>query len=345
MERAMVRVAARAGLWMGLIVSAVGCVSTASEPDLELGGGVRRLEVLLSQVERGSGRIEYSLINHTGSPLHVLRWKTPFDGQSDRLFSIERDGRRAMFLGPIAHRLTPTAQDYLELGPGERKTIEVDLAASYDLSGGGVFEVSSNVSSRELLRELDTVEVHSKPLSVEVGSGMSKGMVQVAGQRQALVSSECTWDQTVALAQSQSGAAYLAEEAMFAYNANAHDERAHLYFGNQPQSSVDTIRTRLANMNAGLWHDHVTYSCNGWQCVPGSPAHVFEWLQGWMFICPLFFQVSWDEQDFTILHETAHLAGAWGDQYGFDAVRNLAQNDLPAAVGNAENYAYYIFNP
>ena len=69
-----------------------------------------------------------TITNPGADAIRVLRWFTPADGVTEPLFTVTRDGVPVAYLGMLAKRTAPTAQDYLTLAAGGSLTYTVDLA-------------------------------------------------------------------------------------------------------------------------------------------------------------------------------------------------------------------------
>ena len=66
-----------------------------------------------------SGKLSFSLHNPGRTSLFLLRWQTPLEGLSDDLFDVRINGESVRYIGRDVKRAAPTAEDYLEIGPGE----------------------------------------------------------------------------------------------------------------------------------------------------------------------------------------------------------------------------------
>jgi hypothetical protein len=89
-------------------------------------------------------RVELTLENVSPGPLAVLTWNTPFErpgGPGGDAFRVRRDGAEVRYRGALAKRGDPRIEDYLRLEPGRSATAAADLAAGYDFSQPGSYEV------------------------------------------------------------------------------------------------------------------------------------------------------------------------------------------------------------
>src|SRR5262249_46603056 len=66
----------------------------------------------------------------------------PLSGEVENdLFTVTRDGEGVAYLGYVAKRGAPSAEDFVRLGPGESRSARVELSALYDMSQPGTYAV------------------------------------------------------------------------------------------------------------------------------------------------------------------------------------------------------------
>jgi hypothetical protein len=58
-----------------------------------------------------------------------------------RIFKVTREGEELEYLGPMARRGNPVAEDYEEIAPGKAASASFDLAKAYDLAPAGDYHL------------------------------------------------------------------------------------------------------------------------------------------------------------------------------------------------------------
>jgi hypothetical protein len=184
---------------------------------------------------------------------------------------------------------------------------------------------------------------------------------ELASRQQAIWYRGCTSDQESALTSATFFAYFYLKFALQAYVTDG--ERENHFFG-VGYSDID-VQSTLVNMWGVMNDQDLTIICaplssptctrpDGkliWAAV--TPEDVNNGISR-ISVCPRFFDPDWtpaqEDRVFAsppglLLHEMAHLAGAWSDDYmGYDRVRELA-NLIPfASYINADSFHYYIFN-
>ncbi len=86
--------------------------------------------------------LTFTLVNETDRNLYVLTWHTPFEGIANEIFRVTHDGETVSYEGPVVMRGDPAPDDYVLIGAGGAKSVEVDLAPFYDTSGDGTYTVT-----------------------------------------------------------------------------------------------------------------------------------------------------------------------------------------------------------
>ena len=123
--------------------------------------------------------LKFTLQNHSDKALYFLKWYTPLEGISGKIFRVERDGQLIPYEGILAMRATPTFESYIHLEPGDSVSAEVDLSNAYDFSQPGKYTIaflSPNIShiaysEAEMAKSVDDlypVYISSNEVSVEI---------------------------------------------------------------------------------------------------------------------------------------------------------------------------------
>jgi peptidyl-Lys metalloendopeptidase len=316
------------------------------------------LELRLTELQPGSGHIEYTLTNHSASPVRVLRWQTALHEHSDQLFRVYRDGSEVTYLGPFIHRPQPQRSHYLELAPGQSLTANVDLTARYDMGELGSYEVRTVPFAREFVLEQGSVTVPGTvSLAIEVDAERHvEDPAEIGVKSEALAFSECDEMESFVLELAQAFALAYATEGADHYATYGHDARGELWFGIQGPLYRAGIRNTLNGIRARLEANNLTYHCSetfGIGCADAL-AITYPWLPNFIQICDLFFAddlVGAYSMAATIVHEVAHLQWMQDVMFNGDYTRTvqqvlaLAASYPGQAAVNAENYAMYTVNP
>ena len=123
--------------------------------------------------------LKFTLQNHSDEALYFLKWYTPLEGISGKIFRIERDGQLIPYEGILAMRAAPSPEAYIHLEPGESVSAEVDLSKAYDFSQPGKYTIaflSPNIShiaysETEMAKSVDDlypVYISSNEVSLEI---------------------------------------------------------------------------------------------------------------------------------------------------------------------------------
>src|SRR4249920_859905 len=94
---------------LGAFLFLAGTTGTA----LAATGGIRvALDAPTQSSDAGSGTLAFTVVNESASPVHILRWQTPFDGVDSDLFDVTFNGESIDYTGRLVKRPAPVASDY-----------------------------------------------------------------------------------------------------------------------------------------------------------------------------------------------------------------------------------------
>lgn len=298
----------------------------------------------------------------------VLRRLTPFTSFNDGpAFVVERDGKPVAYQGRMVKYAPPSADDYLELAPGEARTVSVDLGALYDFSEPGVYTVrlraaaegrsgrsaaGAPAASREWSGSLqsEAVSIEIAPLAVRpfvapyaagrfsTPARSQSGSVTYVGcpgaelsSAQAAIVAACTMASRAYAASCSRGSADTDWIWWFGAWNSARCEVTHQHY-------LD-IMNRFCSLPMTFW-------CHGPECAPGVFAYVYPAeAPPTVYVCDGFWgapMTGVDTKPGTLIHEMSHvLSGTEDWAYGqFDA-HALAVSNPALAIDNADNHEYY----
>lgn len=327
------------------------------------------LEVVLSPSDRdrGDGTIEFSLVNQSSAPVHVLRWQTPVDGVTADLFVVTRDGKPVSYTGPLYKRVAPRESDFIELDPGESLSAQVELSMYYDMRAGGQFQVSYDRSASEVVQEAmlaqrggvaagivgfdmsrasTAVYADSTPDALDMESEEGRAPVIPLAATNSFVSCSNTRQSQLATARNSS-ISYASNSKNYLTAGNT-GSRYTWWFGTYNSSRYSTVRSHFNNIYSALSSQPFTFNCS---CTDsGTYAYVYPTQPYKVYLCGAFWSApntGTDSRAGTLVHETSHfnvVAGTGDNAYGQTAAHNLAVSNPSKAVSNADNHEYFAEN-
>lgn len=348
-------------LFAGFAVLALGIAGAgaASAAGLEL-----RLDAPADK-DFGSGKITYALTNTTDRTLHVLRWQTPLDGLTGRLFEVTRNGERVDYVGPMYKRAEPTAADYIELKAGQTIATEIDLTAYYDMKGGGQFDVRYARDARDVVKEVNTTakagvvggyldfdrkgaatiwvdaaaDAFNAPADdVKAGAGILAATNSFVG---------CSTTRQNQITSGRTNATSYANNSKNYLTAGTQGSRYTWWFGTYNSSRYTTARSHFNSIHSALSSQPFTFRCD---CSDSAYAYVYPNQPYTIYLCNAFWSApatGTDSKAGTIVHETSHfnvVAGTDDWAYGQTAAHNLATSNPSRAVDNADSHEYFAEN-
>ena len=130
------------------------------------------LAVTLSlRVKKGEpvlARIQF--FNQSNQPYKLLSWLTFPGGHIDSksYLSVQVDGQFAPYIGIMKKRREPTAEDYMEVKPGETVTSIVSLGEAYAIGNGQMLTVTYNAINPGLAEDAKGDPLISNTVSVRL---------------------------------------------------------------------------------------------------------------------------------------------------------------------------------
>jgi peptidyl-Lys metalloendopeptidase len=294
--------------------------------------------------------VKVTFTNTSGSPQYVLKSRTPFDEIEAPLFEITRDGKPVRYLGIIAKRGAPTAEDYFLLKPGASYSARVELSALYDMGTTGDYAIRyhSGKAADELKSDAATVwidGVRPRGSNEETKSfaemQAQAGVVNTAG---ALAFNKCTTSQqadintavSTALSMTTNGDAYMTKGTMGA--------RYTKWFGAVDSSRVATIKSHFAALKDAFATKPITVDCG---CKKTYYAYVYPTQPYTIYVCKAFWSAPMsgtDSKGGTLVHEMSHfnvVASTDDWVYGQSGAASLAISDPAKAIDNADSHEYF----
>jgi hypothetical protein len=95
------------------------------------------VQITAAPIEPAGIRISLSFRNPNARPMRLWMGFTPPDGNpGGDWFRISADGRPVLYIGPLAKRRAPAAEEFQVLSPGDVRTATMNLIGLYDLPRG-----------------------------------------------------------------------------------------------------------------------------------------------------------------------------------------------------------------
>jgi len=359
-------------LGAALILAASTAAAAARLPDLGT-----RLELAQSGISDSRVvNVTVTVTNRTGETQSFLRRGTPFADLFDApMFAVERDGQPLTYLGRVVKYMPPRAEDFIELAPGESRSITVNLGDVFDLAAAGRYRVQLRAPARGAAGAASSgalegnrswagrfgsniVEFDIAPNAVRLFTPPARreGMVRPratpnsAGDTFTGCSAEEQAAVEDAIDKGCEEAAAAAAAAAAAVTNGAGDENYAEWWGAFNAGRAATVSANWDAIRDALCPSGSTkkmeYVCHGPDCTPGVYAYVFPGTEpNTIYLCDGFWgavTVGFDSRPGVLIHEMSHLkAGTDDHAYGTTACRDLASTDPATAIDNADNYEYY----
>lgn len=318
---------------------------------------------------------QFTLTNDTQKTLYVLKYQTPLSGIDRDLFMVSCDGEPVPYIGPVALRLGPTAEDWLALKPGETVTGNVDLSKYYDMRKSGTYAVyyrsfqdSIHAGSRaelpvvrkedvrktknfdfSLPSDPELIESNDVAFSVERaceddGTCADQPDVTTLFEgRDANARGYCSSSQSSALSSAQSDGSAMAGSAYNYLQYNGGNTQFYdMWFGAYDSYRFSRVKDNYSRIQ-GACSSSISYSCGGNYCSGGVIAYVYPSYAYYIYICDGYWYMNYGDQAAVIVHEASHwseIAGTYDYTYGYSNCQSLAAGNPNAAINNADNYRY-----
>lgn len=346
---------------LGALLFLSGTAGTA----LAATGGIRvALDAPSKSSDAGSGTLAFTVVNESASPIHILRWQTPLDGVESDLFDVTFNGESIDYTGRLVKRLAPSASDYIELKPGESRSIDVDLSAYYDMRKSGQYTVEYRRDASALVREADraaradvtaTLALESRATTLWVDGAAApldeEAMQSSAGNPGVLAATNsfvsCSNTRQTQLATARTSSVTYANNAKSYLKAGTQGSRYTWWFGTYNSSRYSTVRTHFTNIASALSTQPYTFNCS---CNDSSYAYVYPTQPYKVYLCGAFWSApntGTDSRAGTLIHESSHfnvVASTDDWAYGQTAAHNLAGSNTTHAIDNADSHEYFAEN-
>ncbi len=335
------RVVTMGAVVLGLVLAGAALALPPQTGGVQLVGSLAADKVEFQRAEPVV--LTFTLQNRGQLTVAVLRWQLPSDEIEADILEVRRNGEPVAYLGPLVKRPAPTADDYVELGPGETLTVSFDPTAVYDMAERGEYTVRYRATLGVGARAAAAVKVESNTAAFWF-EGVERPSVPVI-ENVIGGYSKCTTSQQATLATAHNNAITISGKAkshLAAYpNGSALYTR---WFGTYTSTRFNLVKDHYLKINDAFVTKNVVYDCS---CKKPYYAYVYPSQPYKIYLCKVFWQarpLGIDSQAGTLVHEMSHFyvtASTDDYVYGTTNALNLAATNPDKAVDNADNHEYF----
>jgi len=310
--------------------------------------------------------LTYRLHNAGADDIHVLRWGTPFvEAAREDFARVERNGHEVKYLGPRYKRGEPVVAGYSGIPAGQPVSREVDLAASYDLSVAGDYEITLRYGFMDVVvspaqpprrrRDFRPMKPESSAAKLRLAVGVPAPARRRSEASAGASYSGCSPTQTsdvsavlgIVQGKGVGTAPVLNTAAQGSTQWTSCDNCVGLF------GAFDTTRLAglVTNYDATLNDSYgaITFHCDGnipnCGTCPSSSTYAFTCGPPDIGLCGQFWksqpEFAEDSQSGTVVHELSHWQGTSDYKYGCGSCKTLASDTPSEAVLNADSYEYF----
>lgn len=329
------------------------------------------LSVVMQADASGSGTVDFRITNNSAQVIKVPYWQLPSGSSEGKLFQVIGNGKAATYIGPLVKRPAPTEADMVSFRPYETKVFQVNLAESYDLSAGGIFDVSfesvlhgartaggkkiSGANGRLAgLRSMPvTLFVDGASALKAQGKGKVSGQGKPGGGGTNVGGVTYVGCSTTQITDAGAGVAqarlYTQGARNYFATHTSPTTRYTSWFGAYLPSRFTTATNHFIAIDNALQQNggEVKINCG---CHKNYYAYVYPNQPYEIFVCNAFWTAPTDGTDSkggTLIHETSHftvVAGTNDVVYGQSGSRSLAISNPDGALNNADSHEYFAEN-
>jgi hypothetical protein len=117
------------------------CVSAFLSIHMSANAEQKISESLRCEMSMQKNSLRITLKNVSRNTWSVMRRGTPLEGFLGDHLTVEHDGKRMNYIGPMVKRAAPTAVEYWVIAPKRSRTITLPLAKGYDVTQPGTYNI------------------------------------------------------------------------------------------------------------------------------------------------------------------------------------------------------------
>ncbi len=280
------------------------------------------------------------------------QWLLDADDVDRSFLKVTRDGTAVPYLAALVKRAAPTAEELIVLSPGETLSVSYELSSAFDLSEGGVYQVSFTAASQNaatsLIQASDSISVgvemnpfRDLTTSVDYSKAAGAGGISYTGR--------CTASEKASLVSALTAAGNYAD-ASVAYLAGTPSAtpRYTTWFGSLSTNNWNTVKAHYTSIKTVFDTQPIVFDCS---CnKKNTYAYVYPSQPYKIYLCGAFWKAPMtgtDSKGGTLVHETSHFTAVAGTQdyaYGQAAAKSLALSNPAQAIMNADSHEYFAEN-
>jgi peptidyl-Lys metalloendopeptidase len=334
--------------------------------------GSNNLTVSLSVADRATAKdgellVDVVFTNKGDMPIAMLKWYLPDGELEGDLFALARDGQPVNYVGKIVKRPAPTLQDLVALAPGESITRTIDIAAHYDLTQSGVYEMQYATTAQEMFGHSGPRSVDGKKFSADLaleegakvvasnavstffeGRANSASDLAEAQEKSIAFSGRCSATQQSTINSAVGAAQSMANGSVSYLNGTPRaSTRYTTWFGTYSSANWGVVKSHYTNIKNALDTKPLVFDCS---CKQSYYAYVYANQPYKVYLCRAFWSApltGTDSKGGTIVHELSHftvIAGTSDYAYGQSLAKQLAINNPAQARFNADSHEYFAEN-
>jgi len=294
------------------------------------------------------------LFTNTGTTTVTLpQWLLDADDVDRSFLKVTRDGAAVPYLAALVKRAAPAADELIVLAPGESISASYELSSSFDLSEGGIYQVSFAAAAQNaatsLVRASDSISigVEVNPFRDLIGN---VDYEKAAGAGGISYTGKCTASQKSSLVTALGNALTYSDGAV-SYLTNTTPSgttRYKTWFGTFSSANWNTVKSHYTNISSVYNTKPIVFDCS---CKKTNTyAYVYPAQPYKIYLCGAFWNApatGTDSKAGTLVHETSHFTVVAGTQdyaYGQSAAKSLALSNPSQAIMNADSHEYFAEN-
>jgi peptidyl-Lys metalloendopeptidase len=303
---------------------------------------------------RASDNVQINVqFTNTGNAIVALpQWLFDADDVDRSFLKVTRDGAAVPYLAALVKRAAPMDDDVITLAPGESTSARYELSSAFDLTEGGVYQVSFAAPARHAL--MDRVQP-SESISIGVEANPFRDLIstfdytKAAGAGGISYTGRCTASEKSSLVSALTAAGSYADASVAYLNGSpSATPRYTTWFGAFSTANWNTVKSHYTNIKTVFDTKPIVFDCS---CSKKNTyAYVYPSQPYKIYLCGAFWNAPMtgtDSKAGTLVHETSHFSVVAGTQdyaYGQTAAKSLALSNPAQAIMNADSHEYFAEN-
>lgn len=296
--------------------------------------------------------ISVQFTNAGSAAVTLPQWLLDSDDVDRSFLKVTRDGSSVPYTAALVKRASPTADELIVLMPGQSVTASYEISSAFDLSQGGVYQISfgdaaQNAATSGVLPSASiNIGVEANPFR-DLISGVD--YEKAAGAGGISYTGKCTASQKSSLVSALTAAGSYADGAVtYLGGTPSGTTRYKTWFGTFSTANWNTVKSHYTNIQSVYNTKPIVFDCS---CKKTNTyAYVYPSQPYKIYLCGAFWNAPMtgtDSKAGTLVHETSHFTVVAGTQdyaYGQSAAKSLALSNPSQAIMNADSHEYFAEN-